>query len=465
MFQQIEANKRWSAFLMALCAGLLLAIGWALDVYYGLPYHLGVVFALAVALITGLASYYAGDSFILSSSSAYEIGHANEPRLFNVVEEMAIAAGVPMPRVFIIEDPSPNAFATGRDPQHATVAITRGLLDKLNRDELQGVIAHEISHVRNYDIRFMMLMAVMVGTIALLSDVMWRSRWYGSGRRGRGGGGALLMVIALVLLILSPLAAQLIQLAASRRREYLADASAALLTRYPQGLASALQKLEADPEPLSVANRATQHLYIVNPLKNSGGSSLWDTHPPLAERIARLQKMAFQEPNAEARPPRQAPEPAAPPPTAAAAPVAPLPLPIPAATLPAAAALDTPVAVAPPPTDTNTCPRCQEQLVRGKLSGRELRGCKACGGVWIGEAEYAELLALAPGLLAAADRRYPNLVGTGWRAVGEKRCPVCGTALRPRPLSAAPRLVVDRCEQGHGLWFDDGELAASCASA
>jgi heat shock protein HtpX len=198
----------------------------------------------------------------------------------------------------VIEDSAPNAFATGRDPHHAALAVTRGLLTKMNRLELEGVVGHEMAHIRDYDIRFMMLVSVLVGTIVLLSDWMTRSLWYGGGRRrssdsGGGGAGSILLLIGLVLVILSPIIAQLMQLAVSRRREFLADAEGAHLTRYPEGLASALQKIAADPDPLETANKATAALYICNPLADHGGwlNSLFDTHPPVEERIARLRAM------------------------------------------------------------------------------------------------------------------------------------------------------------------------------
>ncbi|HQK25128.1 MAG TPA: M48 family metallopeptidase, partial [Synergistaceae bacterium] len=216
--------------------------------------------------------------------------------LWNVVEELAIASGNPMPRVFIIEDDALNAFATGRDPSRASVAVTRGLLEKLNREELQGVMAHEMSHVRNYDIRFAMLMAVMVGMVVFLCDVFLRSLfWGGRRRRGNDKGNAVAMVLALVLAVLAPFFATLIQLAVSRQREYLADASAAELTRNPRGLISALEKLSTDPAELEGANRGTQHLFIVNPLKGKrqGKDSLFSTHPSLESRIERLRELTI----------------------------------------------------------------------------------------------------------------------------------------------------------------------------
>ena len=222
------------------------------------------------------------------------------PYLYNVVEGLAIAAGVPAPRCYVIDDTAPNAFATGRNPQHAVICVTTGILQKLDRVELEGVVAHEMSHIKNYDIRLQTVVVVMAGVVALLSDWMLRSFFWGGGRRrggreGRGGGGAgaILVVVGLALALLAPLFATIIQLAVSRKREFLADASGAMLTRYPAGLASALRKISADTEPLEAANKATAHLYIVNPLKDIKGAvnKLFSTHPPIEERIAALEKM------------------------------------------------------------------------------------------------------------------------------------------------------------------------------
>ena len=251
-------------------------------------------FALAISTGSALVSYFAGDKLILAQSQARGLGSTEEPELRNIVEALALGLGVPTPKIYVIEDSAPNAFATGRDPQHASIAVTRGLLDKLDRTELEGVIAHELSHVGNRDIRVMVLVVVLVGTVALVADWMWRSMFWGRGRdRDRGGGGAIIAVIAIALAVLTPIVATLIQLAVSRQREYLADASGALLTRYPPGLASALRKIAADKEPLEVANKATAALYIANPLKDAPAffDHLFDTHPPIEERIKRLEAM------------------------------------------------------------------------------------------------------------------------------------------------------------------------------
>ena len=300
MYDLIAANKRNSWVLILLMSGLVVALGVSIGAAAAQSPYGGLVIALGVAVVMFLISWYGGGDLIMMVSGARKIAHGDNPQLDNVVEEMSIAAGIPKPEIYIIDDTAPNAFATGRDPNHAAVAITTGLLQKLDRDELQGVMAHEMSHVRNFDIRYAMLMAVMVGTIALIADFFLRITFYGRGSRrrsseGRGGGGAqaILFLIAIVLAILAPIVGKIIQLAMSRQREFLADASAAELTRYPEGLARALEKIAKDPEPLEAANRATQHLYIVNPLKKAPGtrSSIWSTHPAIENRIARLRAM------------------------------------------------------------------------------------------------------------------------------------------------------------------------------
>jgi heat shock protein HtpX len=298
--ERIAINRRNSLLLIAAFLAFVAVfgyvIGWA---WIGDPVGaiFGLVLAFAVGIVTGLATYYGGDRMVLAASRAREITHNDAPVLFNVVEEMAIAAGLPMPKVYIIDDSAPNAFATGRDPEHASVAVTSGLLEKLNRDELQGVIAHEMSHVGNFDIRYAMLVGILVGTTVLISDFFLRGLWLGGGGRGRGEGGGyiqlIMMVIAIALAILAPLFARLLQLSISRQREYLADASAVRLTRNPKGLADALQKISGDREVLEAANRATAHLYIVNPVKGfeKRARGLFSTHPPIQERIQILRFM------------------------------------------------------------------------------------------------------------------------------------------------------------------------------
>jgi heat shock protein HtpX len=299
MYEQITANKVKSVFLVLFFAALVLLVIWAFEQVTGWGRG-GLVIALIISLASAVGGYYSSDKIVLAISHARPASKEEYPYLYNLVEGLALAAGLPTPRCYVIDDTAPNAFATGRNPEHSVICVTTGLLQKMNRLELEGVIAHEMSHIKNYDVRLQTVAVVMVGIIALLSDWMLRSFWWGGGRRrneekGGGQAGAILLVIGLVLAILSPLIAQLMQLAISRRREFLADANGAMLTRYPAGLASALKKLAADPEPLEVANKATAHLYIVNPLKNIKGrvNKLFSTHPPIEARIAALEKMSF----------------------------------------------------------------------------------------------------------------------------------------------------------------------------
>jgi len=295
----IARNKRNSVilvvFFLLFFVGLGLLIG---TVWGGGDRRFGVVVAVGaggLAFLLTLASYYGGSSALLGMSGAHEVRKADDPQLFNVVEELCIAGGLPLPRIYLIDDTAMNAFATGRNPRHAAVAITTGLRSKLTRDELQGVMAHELSHVRHYDILYAMLMAVMVGVLVMLCDVFLRSLWHGGGRRRRrerGGGVVMLvlLVVAIVLAIISPILARIIQMALSRQREYLADAGSVELTRNPEGLAKALARLAGDPEVLEVANRATAPLYIVHPIKKfeERSASIFDTHPPIPDRIRRL---------------------------------------------------------------------------------------------------------------------------------------------------------------------------------
>lgn len=309
--QQIARNKRASWFLMAMVMVILLVLGFVIGIAYWGDYYGGLgllgVFGV-VAIVWSLIGYFVGAGMALAVSGAKEVTHDREPQLWNIVEEMSIAAGEPMPRVFVIESDAANAFATGRDPEHSAVAVTRGLMTRLNREEMQGVISHEMSHIRNYDIRFATLLGIMVGIIALIADFFLRwGFFFGGGRsRSSGGGGGnaaqlIFFIIAIVLAILAPMFAYMVKFAYSRKREYLADASGVELTRNPVGLANALEKIAADPAPLKSANRATNHLYISNPVgkgKDKAKAGLFDTHPPIQERIARLRGMAFQSPDA-----------------------------------------------------------------------------------------------------------------------------------------------------------------------
>ena len=298
MYEQIASNKRRSFLLVFFFLALIFLLAWLFEQMVGMGTP-GLVAAVVIALAMTVGSYYASDKIVLAMSKARPVTKEEFPYLYNVVEGLTIAAGLPPPRCYVIDDTAPNAFATGRNPKNSVIVVTTGLLEKLNRVELEGVIAHEMSHIKNYDVLLQTLTVVMVGVVALLSDWMRRTFWLGGGRRrdsdrGKGGGGAaIILALALVMAILSPLIAQLIRLAISRKREFLADASGAMLTRYPPGLASALRKISADTEPLEAANKATAHLYIVNPLKDLKGSvnKLFSTHPPIEERIAALEKM------------------------------------------------------------------------------------------------------------------------------------------------------------------------------
>jgi heat shock protein HtpX len=302
-YREIARNRRRSWLLVAIVGVVLGVLGGVIGYATGLGWT-GVVLAIGAATVMSIGTYFAGDALVMASSGARELDPATPPDRFqqvvNVVEEMRLAGGLPRPRIWIIDDSAPNAFATGRDPEHASVAVTTGLVDKLDREQMQGVIGHEMSHIGNLDIRFTLLVGVLVGSIALLADWFLRfTYWGGGGRRSdsdRGGGGAaaILLVVALVLAVVAPIIGRLVQAAVSRSRESLADATAVELTRNPVGLARALRTISDDQEVLEVANRATQHLYIVNPIKSfeERSKSLWDTHPPIGERIRALENIA-----------------------------------------------------------------------------------------------------------------------------------------------------------------------------
>ena len=309
MWELIRANKRNSILLLIVMAVCLMLLGYLIGVAFVGPDggFFGLIIATAIWLFLMLISFSSGDQILLAASRAKPVTHDVHPQLFNIVEEMKIAAGLPaMPKVYIINDPAPNAFATGRSPKTASVAVTAGLLGRLNRDELQGVVAHEISHILHRDILYVTLAGIMLGSIVLLSQVFLRGMFYssmaGSRRRyssGSGGGGqaqAVMLLIAIVVAILAPIMAYLLYFALSRRREYLADAGAARLTRYPEGLASALEKIANDPSPqLAAVNKVTSPMYIANPVKKKGQRKLSDltsTHPPISERIKILRNMA-----------------------------------------------------------------------------------------------------------------------------------------------------------------------------
>jgi len=297
VYEQVDRNKRRSAIIMVLFVVVIALVAWVFSRILG--YGPGMVgFALIIAGAMSFASYWWSDKIILTISGARPADKKRDFNFFTVAENIAMAAQTPVPKLYVIEDTAPNAFATGRDPQHAVICATTGLLQKLDRTELEGVVAHELSHVRNYDTRLMSIVAILVGMITLLADWFLRGLRFGSRDQDERGSslGAILFVVGIVLALLSPIIARLIQLALSRRRELLADASAVMITRFPEGLARALEKIAADKEPLEAANKATAHLYITNPLKNRHDkigwfASLFNTHPPVEERIKALRSM------------------------------------------------------------------------------------------------------------------------------------------------------------------------------
>jgi len=303
MWEQIRSNQTRSAVLVVWMGVLLLLLGYFLGMYFFDSGAGGLICALILWVIMSLVAYFQGDSILLAMSGARKISHDDHPRLFNIVEEMKVASGLEtMPSIYVVDDPALNAFATGRDPKKASVTITSGLLQKLNRDELQGVIGHEMAHIKNRDVLLMAMCSVLLGTIVILAWYASRVLLFGGMGRTRrssssGGGGSgqvIIIIVAIALMILAPIMAQLVYFAISRRREYLADASSALYTRYPEGLASALEKLAASTEELKSANKATAPMFIVNPFRKQGmaASDLTSTHPPISERIHILRSMA-----------------------------------------------------------------------------------------------------------------------------------------------------------------------------
>ena len=304
MHEQIAANKRKTVLLFVVAIAFTALIGYAIGFLFFQGGVVGVVLATILAVALSLGSYFAGDRIVLASTGAREVTAEQEPRLHNIVEGIAIAAGVPKPRVYVVPEQAPNAFATGRDPEHSSVAITQGLLDIMNRVELEGVIGHEMSHVLDRDILVGTVVATVVGAAVLMSEFFMRS-WFWSGgrmggrREGGDGGGIIVLVlfaVGIVLLILAPLAGQLIKLSVSRNREYLADAEGVLLTRYPPGLISALEKIRDAPHAMRSANNATAHLWLEQPSRVPGQETstmekLFSTHPPIEERIQRLKEM------------------------------------------------------------------------------------------------------------------------------------------------------------------------------
>lgn len=294
IYSAISSNKWKTWIIMVLFVVFITTLVYVFSKAMGLSDLSLVGFALIASGLMSIGSYYYSDRLVIATSGAREIKKADYPEYYRVVENLCIAAGLPMPKVYISPDPSPNAFATGRDPKHAVVCATTGLLGMMNESELEGVIAHELSHVKNYDVRLMGVVAVLVGSIAILSDLFLRMSLFGGRDDDRNNNG-IFVIVALILAILSPIVATLIQLAVSRKREFLADASGALLTRYPEGLASALEKLKNDQTAPRYASNATAHLYIENPFDNKKVKNfftgLFNTHPPLEERIRILRSM------------------------------------------------------------------------------------------------------------------------------------------------------------------------------
>ena len=300
MYKEISHNKRNTFLLLFFFILFFTAVGYGFGYYYteDLNQSIGFmgIFGI-VAMVYAAISYFAAPGITLAIAKAQEIKKSDHPTLYRTVENLSIAVGVPTPKIYIIEDTALNAFATGRSPDKAYVAITRGLLEKLDKPELEGVMAHELSHVKNYDIRLQCVTVALIGLIALVSDVMLRSLFYGRHRNSDNKGNPIALIIGIALAILAPLIAKLMHLAISRQREYLADASGAMITRYPEGLARALEKIKADHEPLEVANKATAHMYIENPLRNEQGmkwlNNLFSSHPDTDDRIKRLRKMGI----------------------------------------------------------------------------------------------------------------------------------------------------------------------------
>ncbi len=295
LYTQKESNIRKTWLLFTIFLIVVISIGWVFAQIYGNS----IILIIAVIFSVGMSfvSYWWSDKIVLKISKAKEVRKNESPELYNILENLSITAGLPMPKLYLIDEMAPNAFATGRDPEHAVVAVTRGLLEKLDRSELEGVLAHELSHIGNRDMLISTMAVVLVGFVALLSDFFMRSLiWGGFGGRDRDSGraGVILMIVGIVLAILAPIATMLIQMAISRKREYLADASGALLTRYPEGLASALEKISSDTTPLKVANKATNHLWLASPKKpvlKQKVSGLFMTHPPIDERVSKLRGM------------------------------------------------------------------------------------------------------------------------------------------------------------------------------
>lgn len=290
VYEQIRSNKRRTVFLIFTFAVLVVLLGWVLGIEFGNP-NLGILIATMVATIMTLIGYFRGDKVALKAAGAKRVSKSDVPDLVRMVENLSITAGVPTPDIYVIDDPAPNAFATGRDPKHSAVAVTTGLMRLLDENEIEGVLAHELSHIKNYDIRVMTLVVVLVGVIMMLADWLTHSFFWGDSDRP---GNAWFAILGIALAVFSPIAAQLIKLAVSRSREYIADASAVLLTRYPEGLAGALEKISRHDKPLQNANHATAHLFLANPFDphvKKRFERMFSTHPPIEDRIERIRQM------------------------------------------------------------------------------------------------------------------------------------------------------------------------------
>ncbi len=296
IYSAITANKAKSWLIMILFVVFITTLVYVFSRFFGYDSLFLAGMALIIAGFTSLGSFYYSDKLVLSSVKAIPVEKKDNPELYRIVENLAIGDGLPLPRIYVINDESPNAFATGRDPKHAVICVTTGLLNKLNRSELEGVISHELSHIKNYDMRLMSIVAILVGTVAIIADMFLRHMWFRGNNDNRNGNAQIIfLILGIVFAIISPLVATIIQLAISRKREYLADASGALLTRYPEGLASALEKISNDPKTLKTASNATAHMFISNPFKGKENkrwlSSLFETHPPAKDRIKTLRSM------------------------------------------------------------------------------------------------------------------------------------------------------------------------------
>lgn len=290
MYKEIAANKRKTVLMMLLFVALVAGLGWIFSLYYGEP--MLTPYVLIGAAVYALFSYIAGSKMALAFNGAKEIQKRDNPRLWRIVENLSITNGLPMPKVYVIDDPAPNAMATGRDPGHASVAATTGILDIMTDTELEGVMAHELGHVKNYDIRVSMIAFALVAVVSILSDIILRMTFFRD--RDNDSGGSLFFIVGIAAAIITPLIATFIQLAISRRREYLADATGVLTTRHPEGLASALEKIGRYGKPMKRQNASTAHLFFANPLKGKSLMALFSTHPPVEDRVAKLREMGFQ---------------------------------------------------------------------------------------------------------------------------------------------------------------------------